>query len=123
MLKHATVNNVVLAFCMTVSQRVLSRICLYWLPRYLLHLRLNDVRNNPENQDKTKDESRQYLHDLIFRVQEMEPESARGSISTRGFELLAANALTSNQRSNEKLYKKRSCILEANSSTTLLSTD
>ena len=37
-----------IAFCMVVSQRVLSRICLYWLPRYLLHLRMDDFANDPD---------------------------------------------------------------------------
>ena len=39
-----------IAFCMVVSQRVLSRICLYWLPRYLLHLRMDDFANDPDLQ-------------------------------------------------------------------------
>jgi hypothetical protein len=85
---------------MTVSRRVLSRICLYWLPRYLLHLRMKEIqRKNEESTEHTtavlhaslSDETREYLHDLVFRVQEMTPEIARRSVSTRGFDLLASN--------------------------------
>ena len=71
---------------MTVSQRVLSRICLYWLPRYLLHLRLNAMESNEAPE---VDKTRTYLHDLIFRVQDMDPEAARKSVSTLGFQLLS----------------------------------
>ena len=40
------------AFCMAISKRVLSRMCLYWLPRYLLHLRMKDLSKDPDFADK-----------------------------------------------------------------------
>lgn len=97
---------------MTVSQRVLSRICLYWLPRYLLQLRMNEMsKQNPTEVDGT----RQYLHDLIFRVQDMEPEAARKSVSMLGFKLLSINPLTSNQvAQNSSKYGQGVTHLEVN---------
>ena len=84
-----------LAFCMTVSSRVLSRICLYWLPRYLLHLRLKSMN---ETSSYPAEEARRYLHELVFRVQDMDPEAARNSVSVRGLTLLSQNQST--RRSN-----------------------
>ena len=37
---------------MAISKRVLSRMCLYWLPRYLLHLRMKDLSKDPDFADK-----------------------------------------------------------------------
>ena len=48
-----------LAYCAEVSDRVLTRICLYWLPRYLLHLRVN--QKMPDKVDHAK----RYLEELI----------------------------------------------------------
>ena len=45
-------NDIFLAFCMAISKRVLSRMCLYWLPRYLLHLRMKDLSKDPDFADK-----------------------------------------------------------------------
>jgi len=35
------------------------------------------------------EEARRYLHELVFRVQDMDPEAARNSVSIRGLTLLS----------------------------------
>ena len=39
-------------YCIAVSKRVLTRMCLYWLPRYLLHLRMKDLSKDSDFADK-----------------------------------------------------------------------
>ena len=34
------------------------------------------------------DSTKQYLHELVFRIKNMKPEEARNSVSLRGFKLL-----------------------------------
>jgi len=97
------------AFCMVVSQRVLSRICLYWLPRYLLHLRLKGMeRHSGPEIDSTK----QYLHELVFRIKNMKPEEARNSVSLRGFRLLKDGAQEGELQSRRSSTDKEDSITD-----------
>ena len=51
-LAHAVAPTQFLDYCIAVSKRVLTRMCLYWLPRYLLHLRMKDLSKDPDFADK-----------------------------------------------------------------------
>lgn len=44
--------NIFSDYCIAVSKRVLTRLCLYWLPRYLLHLRMKDLSKDPDFADE-----------------------------------------------------------------------
>jgi len=66
-----------IAFCMAISKRVLSRMCLYWLPRYLLHLRMKDLSKDPDFADKKFTSEMEkltdnFLHKRIFNTSSVE---------------------------------------------------
>ena len=56
-----------------MSKRVLSRLCLYWLPRYLLDLRMKDLsKDRTFSNEKFKSEMQKVsdhdLHQQIFKT-------------------------------------------------------
>ena len=60
-------------YYLVMSKRVLSRLCLYWLPRYLLDLRMKDLSkdrtfSNEKFQSEMRKVSDKDLHQQIFKT-------------------------------------------------------
>ena len=78
---------------------------------------------------KEIDSTKQYLHELVFRIKNMKPEEARNSVSLRGFKLLKDGtnvwsyyfSIISNflLKENDELRERRSSIEREDSITDL----
>ena len=65
-----------LDYYLVMSKRVLSRLCLYWLPRYLLDLRMKDLSkdrifSNEKFVSEMEKISDHDLHQQIFKITSM----------------------------------------------------